>query len=119
MIRVLSVALMFTALSVTTYAKDQAIERRKEACHKLSMYLEQNTGWDTYVRIAPGKSQNVMQLLPGMSNGKLQLLDGGAQMRPEAMVRFKREVVDTLLLAEPYKSQLKQLGFTAIQIKIA
>lgn len=70
-------------------------------------------------RLAPGKSQDVIQILPGMVNGKLGLLDGGAEMRPEALVRFKREVVDPLMLTEPYKSQLKELGFTAIQLKIA
>ena len=94
---------------------DAAIAGRKEFCHNLLQLLEQNTGWNTYVRLAPGDSQNVLQLLPGMDHGKLDLLDGGARMQPEAVVRFKREIVDPLLAK---KEELKSLGFKSIQIKV-
>jgi hypothetical protein len=94
---------------------DPAIQRRKEFCQRLSQLLEQNTGWDTYVRIAPGGEQDVLQLLPGMEHGKLDLLDGGAEMRPEALINFKHEVVDSLLTQS---DELKGVGFKSIQLKI-
>jgi hypothetical protein len=94
---------------------DPEIKQRKEFCHRLIQLLEQETGWNTYVRLAPGRSQDVLQLYPGMEHGKLDLLDGGADMPVEALVRFKREVVDPLLTK---RAELKGLGFKAIQIKI-
>jgi hypothetical protein len=109
--------LLLLAIPVASSKKkdDPTIEQRKEFCHRLTQLLEQNTGWNTYVRLAPGRDQNVLQLFPGMEHGKLDLLDGGAEMQPEALVRFKREVVDPLLTK---REELKALGFKAIQIKI-
>lgn len=110
----LSLLLLASSFATAKKNDDPTIQQRKEFCQKLTILLEQTTGWQTYVRIAPGPEQNVLQLYPGMTVGKIGLLDGGAEMTPDTLMLFKRQVVDDLLTT---REQLKQLGFRSIQIK--
>jgi len=115
----LTVILILLSSSLAVAKDSQEIAKRKAFCHKVYQYLEQNTGWNVWVRIAPGKEQNVLQLFPGADSGRLVLLDGGAFMAPDRFVAFKREVVEPLMQQAEFSKQIRELGFVAIQLKIA